>query len=146
MIRATAFSFILLASSLKTSRNLMAAIWKYVLQYYNHLAQGDYSEIWHMYFSKNQSMHIAIITMCNYTKRIYFHSPTKKTAPMGGRGDGGGGHKKNNSPLSFPFPYFYCLLSLQIQVSLCFLCRQNISLIKFKFKQCPTVWAACVSL
>ena len=45
IIRATAFSFILLVSSSKTSRNLVAAILKLVLQYYNHLAWGDYSEI-----------------------------------------------------------------------------------------------------
>ena len=45
IIRATAFSFILLVSSLKTSRNCSATILKLVLQYYNHLARGDYSEI-----------------------------------------------------------------------------------------------------
>ena len=42
IIRATAFSFILLVSSLKTSRIRAAAILKLVLQYYNHLALGDY--------------------------------------------------------------------------------------------------------
>ena len=41
IIRETAFSFILLVSSLKTSRNRLAAILKLVLQYYNLLARGD---------------------------------------------------------------------------------------------------------
>ena len=45
IIRATAFSFILLVSSSNASRNLAAAIFKIMLQYYNHLAWGDYSEI-----------------------------------------------------------------------------------------------------
>ena len=45
IIRATAFYSILLVSSLETSRNRAAAIFKLVLHYYNHLARGDYSEI-----------------------------------------------------------------------------------------------------
>ena len=45
IIRATAFSFILLVSSLKSSKNRVAAILKLVLQYYNHFAWGDKSKI-----------------------------------------------------------------------------------------------------
>ena len=45
IIRATAFYFILLVSSLKTSRNPVAAILKLVLWYYNHLVRDYYSEI-----------------------------------------------------------------------------------------------------
>ena len=44
-MKITVFSFIVFIFSSETSRNRAAAILKLVLQYYNHLARGDYSKI-----------------------------------------------------------------------------------------------------
>ena len=46
IIRAIAFSFILLFILQKHQEIARRPFWKLVLQYYNHLARGDYSEIW----------------------------------------------------------------------------------------------------
>ena len=45
IIRAAAFSFLLFVSSSITSRIRAVAILKLLLQYYNHLAWGDYRKI-----------------------------------------------------------------------------------------------------